>query len=154
MHAQQYMNVVKEIEVGPLLLPLDGLPSILEIGETITSMSNSTAVGPDKPPAELSNAIVDENCDWRSQRAGTDLRHRGRYMANRGRASGAKRVQCAIPSPRLLLYFYFVLRCIFELYRIVVFVTALNSRNLQISKLVLALGLPRLSWHQLIAQPA
>lgn len=53
-----------------------------------------------------------------------------------------------------MVLFYFILHCIFELCRIVVFVTALNSRNLQMSKLVLALGFARLSWHQLIAQPA
>lgn len=106
--AQHYMNVVKEIEVGPLLFTLDGLPSIFEIRETIRSVSNSKAAGPDKPPTD-SNVIVDENYDWGSQRAGTDLRHRGRYMANRGRASGAKRVQCAIPSSHV--WFYFILYC-------------------------------------------
>ena len=46
-------NINEELKVWSPCTLLDDLPSIFEVEETVKSMSNRTAVGPDVFPAEL-----------------------------------------------------------------------------------------------------
>ena len=56
-------NIVQELKVRPPCTPLDDLPSILEVEETIKSMSNQKPVGPEELPAELLKLALDEDRD-------------------------------------------------------------------------------------------
>ena len=56
-------NIVEELKMWPTCTPLDDLPSIFQVEETINSMSNRKAVGPDELPTELLKLALYEDRD-------------------------------------------------------------------------------------------
>ena len=56
-------EIVQELKVWPPCTPLDDSPLIFRVEETIKSMPNRKAVGPDELPAELLKLAIDGDRD-------------------------------------------------------------------------------------------
>ena len=56
-------NTVEELKVWPPCKPFDDLKPIVEVKETINSMSNRKVVGPGELPAQLPKLASDRDCD-------------------------------------------------------------------------------------------
>ena len=79
-------NIVEELKVWPPCIPFEYLASTFEVEETIKSMLNRKAVGPDELPVELLKIIFDE--DLSPPYTGAVRCHYDRHMARRGCTAG------------------------------------------------------------------